>query len=158
MMNLSGSALLADVFSQVLQEYAFLFADPIEKVSNSKCDGPFFLAAVSFTGRLRGTLSMAAPSAFACEVSAGVLGLESDSTEAQIGAADAIKEFLNVICGNLLSLMADRDSIFDLALPEFSEIPVAQWLAALSNSSAIFFLVEDWPVFLEISFSKPQER
>ena len=62
---------------------------------------------------------MAVTQQTAQELTENMLGL--DEGEAEISSddqADALKETINVICGNLLPAIAGKDAVFDIQPPE----------------------------------------
>ena len=69
-------------------------------------------------------------------VSANMLGTDEDSDDASEASIDALKEALNIFCGNLLTEMAGEEPVFDLGTP--------QVLESLSEMSGTDLAVETW--------------
>jgi CheY-specific phosphatase CheX len=108
---------LAQVASETLEQLAFLFSFP-EDGGGAASDGePTVRVRVAFFGPFSGLLQMELSEACLNELSANMLGIEEeDTTEAQ--RIDAVKETINVICGNLLPAVAGRTALFNLDAPE----------------------------------------
>lgn len=100
------------------ESLAFAFADA---VSHDELDGPIRWAGhahVTFTGPWAGGLRVRLDEAALAAVTANMLGAEATpSVELQ---RDALGEFANVICGNVLPLLAGSGPIFELAPPAVS--------------------------------------
>jgi hypothetical protein len=50
-------------------------------------------------------------------VAANLLAIEPHEGEAQSGAEDALREFMNVLCGQLVTAWHDSRGIYDLSIP-----------------------------------------
>jgi CheY-specific phosphatase CheX len=150
-METSPVSVLGKVFVRVLEDYAFLFGDLLQEGAPPPAPGPYLRVAMAFKGPFVGTLTMATPRDFGIQVAANVLGLEVDDPQTENAALDAVKELLNVTCGNLLTSLAGEEPVFDLTIPEVNAIVDAEWAAAPEAPNTVAFLVEEWPVFLNIT-------
>jgi hypothetical protein len=139
---------LKQVFVRVLEDYAFLFSDDIEEDVPPSTPGPYLMAGMCFGGPFDGRLVLATPASFAREVAANVLGLDTEDEQAGTSALDALKELLNITCGNLLTALAGEEPVFDLTVPEITPLDDDAWTAALAAPDWIACLVGDWPVLL----------
>jgi len=103
-----------------LERLAFIFSYPVEVPEREGMDDSV-RAVVSFTGRLRGSLSIELPASALTELAGNMLGLdgETPSIEQQY---DALGETANVICGSVLPSLAEESSIFDIGAPEITPI------------------------------------
>jgi len=54
-------------------------------------------------------------------LSANLLGLEAEDSGAQVGAVDAVREFMNVLCGQLITTWYGKNQVFDLTIPNVRE-------------------------------------
>lgn len=105
---------------ETLEQLAFVFAFPETGIDSTRADSAL-AAAISFSGPFSGTLVMRVSSDVLQELAANMLGVEEEETRAT-EQQDALKEVLNVLCGNLLPVVAGKQAVFDLDPPEiFSE-------------------------------------
>ncbi|SRR5690554_3510651 len=79
---------------------------------------PWLAVTVSFTGPLKGKLTMRVSSEVPAPLAANMLGLADDQTPTREQQLDALRELLNVICGNMLPLLAGSDEVFNVGAPD----------------------------------------
>ena len=77
-----------------------------------------------------------------------VLGMDQDDEIVQQRSLDSLKEVLNVICGNLLTVIAGEEPIFNLSVPETDTIGPDEWQQLIDDPDSQGFLVDDNPVLL----------
>lgn len=111
---------LAAVAAEVLGELAFMVAE--DDPGAARPAGAAWLeGTISYRGPVGGALSLWCPQALATRLAANLLGLEADAGSARVRAADALGEFLNVLCGQLVTAWHGRQAVFNLALPAVRE-------------------------------------
>ncbi len=84
------------------------------------------VASVAFAGPFRGILFLSVSTDLLGELAANMLGLEGPEEPPIDKRLDAFAEALNVICGNLLPVIAGTEVVFDVHAPEIqadSRIP-----------------------------------
>jgi CheY-specific phosphatase CheX len=76
---------------------------------------------VTFTGAFDGRLVLAVSRGILKELAANMLGVEhaSPTPEQQ---DDALKEMVNVVCGNLLPVLAGPQPVFHMSAPEIGPV------------------------------------
>lgn len=142
---------ITGVFCEVVETLAFMFADPADK-EDIETDSPECIKVrMSFSGAKCGRLELAAHTELCAQLTANVLGLDLDDALVRTQADDALKELLNVTCGNLLTALAGQDPVFDLSLPEIAPLDEAGWRAFLEDDDTLAFDVDDNPVLLRFS-------
>ena len=144
---------VSEVFCDVLEKLAFMFADLVEKEDIPGAGADFVKVEMFFDGAAKGRIAIAVPRGMCSELAANVLGLDEDDEDAGKESDDALKELLNVTCGNLLTSIAGEEPIFDLAPPEVSRIDDAEWQALLNDEGTLVFNVDENPVLLEFETS-----
>lgn len=112
---------LSQTMAKTLEDLTFCFATP-EPWQPPILDDEQIALGVHFGGHWEGYLG------FICPVSAGramtvnMLGLDDDETVAQTQIHDALKEVLNIICGNILPVLAGTDAVFDISAPQVVDL------------------------------------
>jgi len=149
MTNEDHGATLQRVFAEVLEQLAFMFADPAEDEFQPAADG-LVRASMSFRGPFGGGLTLTVPREMAPLLAANVLGLEPDDELVLQAPYDALKELLNVTCGNLLTAIAGDEPVFDLTVPEISELPPGTPWEDSNSPNTTACLVDDHPAVLRL--------
>jgi two-component system chemotaxis response regulator CheY len=149
-LNAAESEMIDSVFSDVLERFAFMFADVARESDVLAPQGDLAAARITFSGAASGTLLLAAPMGLAAEMAANVLGLEPGDTSATLRGPDTLGEVLNMTCGHLATAL-EADGPTDLRPPTVSLIGSGEWAALTADPTARFFLVEDQPVILAAS-------
>lgn len=134
----------------VLGKFAFAIADPAAPEEIAPPAEESLQVEMSFNGVMRGTLGLLTTRELGLEIAANLLGLEPDDDEIGSRAPDAIKEVLNVVCGNLLTELAGDEEVFDLSIPALTEARAETWSAWLASPDAICVTVDDRPLLLQL--------
>ena len=146
---------IGEVFESVLQNLAFMFVESVEKETLQNMESPqdipekFIKASMAFTGPKNGWVNLMVPEELAKELAANIIGKELDKNISQKHLQDALKEVLNVTCGNLLSAVVGHQPVFDAASPILTEHDQKSWNAFIEDPMSIPFMVEDWPAVLQ---------
>lgn len=145
-------AALETTFAAVLETQAFIFADPAAGPVPAPA-GDIGSATIAFAGDVAGELAIFAPCHFCCAVAANMRGLEPDEDCAPAHAEDALREVLNVTCGNLVTALAGPAGQVNLSVPVFRVADTARWDACAARPGTVAFQADDWPVLLELSLA-----
>lgn len=108
--------LLARVAVRVLEDGAFLFAEPLEERPPVERWRPVG-AELRFEGPCSGAVRLWCDTGFAGSVAANMLGVPESSPSAAEKGKDALKELLNMVVGNFLTEWYGKETVFDLGLP-----------------------------------------
>lgn len=110
---------ISRVLSEVLGDLAFMVAenDDVELMPGTV----WLEGEITYEGPARGTLRMWCTRDFATRLAANLLGMEPDDGSAQIGGEDAVREFMNVLCGQVITAWYGHEAVFDLSIPTVSE-------------------------------------
>lgn len=109
--------ILARVTLEVLERYAFIISDPpSEDMGPDDFPSPLWMVLIGYRGPTRGAIGLAAPPALARQIAANLYGTERDEVSDE-QAQDALKEFLNITCGDYLHEIEGNEPIFDLTSP-----------------------------------------
>jgi len=143
---------LESVFAEVLEQLAFMFADPPES-EDPALQEDIVVATMSFHNAAEGLIQLVVPRSMGPILAANVLGLDPDDEMVTRAPYDALKELLNVTCGNVLTAIAGDEPVFDLTVPEIAEQPRESWEGLRSRENTVFCLVDDYPVLLHLESS-----
>ncbi len=150
-MKAEDQSAITAVFCEVLETLAFMFADSVDKEDIQADSQECIKVQMTFSGAKCGNLELAAHAELCAQVAANVLGLDLDDVAVQTQADDALKELLNITCGNLLTTMAGQDPVFNLSLPAIAPLDEAGWRAFLEDDDTLAFDVDENPVLLRFS-------
>lgn len=140
---------LTRVFNEVLEQFAFMFADPPDS-EDINLEEDIAVASMSFQNASAGRLELIVPQSMGPVLSANVLGLDPDDELVLKAPYDALKELLNVTCGNILTAIAGDELVFDLTVPVVEERDREEWNALRARDNTIFCFVDDYPVLLHL--------
>lgn len=107
---------LSQVAVETFEKLAFMFAFPEDDVGSEDIEHPIY-GQVRFSGPFSGMLTIVISSAVLPELAANMLGLDEETRVTQEERHDALKETINVICGNLLPVVAGPEHIFNMETP-----------------------------------------
>ena len=106
--------ILAATAIETLEQLAFIFG--FTEDENGQPDSKSTVnASVSFSGLICGTLMIGLSQEVLTELTGNMLGIEEDVAVEQQN--DALKETLNVICGNLLPKIAGKQARLNIDMP-----------------------------------------
>jgi CheY-specific phosphatase CheX len=145
-MQQQKSATLTTIFSEVLANLAFMFTEE-EQVDLSPADA-WLETVISYEGPTRGTLRFRCTTDFSILLAANLLGIDSHDEEADAKARDAVKEFMNIVCGQLVTAVHGTEDIFNLTIPEITELPEAPDLHAADGGDSSTLSVDGYLVQL----------
>ncbi len=131
---------LQTIFSDILSDMAFIFvADPDDGVSL----GEYTLQVrVSYKGPQNGILQLRCDGRFAAVVAANLLGVDEEDSAAEQGRLDALKELMNVVCGNLVTELYGTEGLFELTIPEVTAILPGEEQERAEGAEAHVFVAE----------------
>lgn len=110
---------LATIVGDVLGDLAFLVGD--DERPEPPPGAVWLECCISYSGPLSGRLHCWCTRSFALQLAANLLGGSPDDDAALDGVGDALGEFMNVVCGQLVTAWHGTDPVFDLSIPTVSE-------------------------------------
>lgn len=114
--------ILSRVAVTTLQQLAFIFSFPEDERNNIDLDSTVG-ARIFFNGPSSGFLSVIISKQVLPELTANILGVDEEETTSD-QQHDALKETINIICGNLLPDIFGKQIIFNIDSPKI--IPPAE--------------------------------
>jgi CheY-specific phosphatase CheX len=100
------------------------------------------LLAVDFRGAGVGSLQLALPDRMVAPVAAAMLGADEELELSE--QYDAVCELANIVCGNVLPLIAGERAVFDLSSPRVIATQDVDWEQGASARAQV--LLDDGPV------------
>jgi hypothetical protein len=138
--------MLADVLGTVLQDSAFMFAEPVEEPESWAL--PLLTAEIAFESLRGGVLRLSTPPRGAIEIAANMLGVDPGDPEAETQARSALAEVLNVVGGAFVT------RFFGTRVPSQLGLPHTEVLEAVPERrrtcATILQLESGDPVMLEL--------
>lgn len=127
-MTQETSDLLMEVASQTLEQLAFIFSFPDDMDTDAIWDEAATGCHVTYNGPSQGDLLLIISNAAMPELASNMLGMDEEEAPPVDQQKDALKEALNVICGNLLPKIGGTEAVFDIQAPEILEAEAAKAL------------------------------
>ncbi len=119
-MQQQKSATLTTIFSDVLANLAFMFTD--EDDTPTQADSDWSEAFIEYHGCAGGALRLLYPKPFAIELAANLLGTDPTDEDVESQATDAVKELMNIICGQLVTALHGTEAVFNLSIPQVEAV------------------------------------
>ncbi len=115
-MNAATSEILTGVVADTLEKLAFLFAVPLEGPA-SVDTRELSTVRVRFSGPCCGGMQLSLSRPVLAELAGNMLGADDGSALSADEQHDALRELINVICGNLLPLIGGKNAEFNIQTP-----------------------------------------
>lgn len=136
---------LRTCFIQVLEDTAFMFTEtdagdslggdppgelgeaPVGETEDNTdgsevTEASIQLVEMSFAGPVSGHLAIACEENFMTSLAANILGIDEKELVEEADKIDALKELLNVICGNFITSLEGSRGVFNLTIPTIRTI------------------------------------
>ena len=143
--------IIGEVVYDVFEKLAFMFGEVALSDELPEPAERNVKASMTYSGNTKGSISLTVPAEVCPEIAANVLGKDPDDDIVKAQAGDALKEVLNVLCGNILTAVAGEGPVFDLSVPEVSDLDAAEWVALLEDERTKVFLVDESPVLVQFT-------
>jgi len=116
-MNEKVNDVISTVVTDTIEKLVFMFASPYTP-ENSTEEDPDIGVSVSFNGPFSGTLGMKVSEEVLSEITVNMLGVDSEDEISLEDQNDALKETVNVFCGNILPAIGGKSAVFNIDAPE----------------------------------------
>ncbi|GJM24314.1 MAG: hypothetical protein DHS20C16_07290 [Phycisphaerae bacterium] len=119
-MQSQTTATLTTVLSDVLADLAFMFCD-----GGDYCEQPsesWLETSIGYSGGVSGELNLICTRTFAVQLAENLLGFEAGEEVSNQESNDAVREFMNVICGQFVTAAHGTEDVFNLTIPSVSEL------------------------------------
>lgn len=139
------SEILASVACDVFEQFAFMFGEQADREDLIPFEDNHVQVEMRFSGPFSGRLCLTASPEMCIELAANMLGMEPDEVERP---EEALKEILNVICGNLLTALAGAEPVFGLTIPEATTVEGHMLESLVDDPDTVGLSIDDYPVFI----------
>lgn len=109
--------LISRVVTDTIEKLVFMFASPYHPENSHEKD-PDIGVSVSFNGPFSGTLGMKVSREVLSEIAVNMLGVDNEDEITSEDRSDALKETINVFCGNILPAIGGKHAVFNIDTPE----------------------------------------
>ncbi len=133
---------LRETISEILESFAFLFAEPVEDAPLPEGASDYRYASVNFNGASQGMLFVCADRDLCAELAANVLGAEAEEVD-EACAMDALKELANIVVGSLMARLFGTDKVCELSAPDACAVDLGKVRELAADRSNIRLLIDD---------------
>ena len=140
------TATLTTVFSEVLASLAFMFTDGEQH--EPPPDTVWLETKISYYGPFQGTLCFCCTQEFSTLLAANLLGIDAEDERAVTAGEDASKEFMNIVCGQLVTALYGTEPVFNLSIPQLEVMDAPPDLFVSGDPDVSTLWVEGSPVQL----------
>jgi chemotaxis protein CheY-P-specific phosphatase CheC len=113
--------MLETIFSDVLANLAFMFTE--DEIGEPSPDDVWLETCISYHGPQSGKLLFRCTRSFTVQLAANLLGCNVGDSQAVMDSEDAVKEFMNILCGQFVTIIHGTGDVFNLSIPETGEMP-----------------------------------
>jgi hypothetical protein len=143
--------LLTDILGKVLEEAAFILAEPDQEPP--RWGDPVLRASIAFESTRGGTLRLLTNPRAASEIAANMLGVDPGEEEARSSGRAAVSELLNVVGGAFLTRYFGSAVPSQLGLPDTEFLPAPPAHARRTCAAAVR-LESGEPLVLELDLEE----
>ena len=111
---------IANAVGNVFDTMLSMEVESIEGQLAETNNGHHIVGSVGFAGTVLGNLNLDVDEEFACQMTAAMLGMETDEIEGDEEVHDVIGELCNMICGDLKSKLCDAGLTCELSIPSIT--------------------------------------
>jgi hypothetical protein len=156
-MNSDLEKKLAQVAEETFASMAFVL--PPEEEESVEDDGSSqSSASITFSGPFSGGLFLSVSQCMLPILADNILGIEESCSTSPEEQQDALKEMLNVICGNLLPLIATPKDVFHVHQPRFvPDSEVAETFVSGVLEARVNLRLDCGRVELSLSLDRPAD-
>lgn len=140
---------ITQVTSEVLEQLAFVFADPATTDELPETLSDAYAVSVGFRGDATGTLTVVTGHEICAELAANITGEDAEEVSTETGQL-ALSELANVLCGHALTEIVGNEPVIDLDPPQPIDDADRIWQALRSSTSSVALLADDCPVVLQL--------
>ena len=142
-----------NICSKIFEDMAFMFSEPVDDNQIDSGSETFIRTNMSYAGAKTGRIEIIVSLDLAKNLAMNMLGIDEPEDLEPDSIIDATKELLNTFCGNILTSVYNDDDIFDLTIPETSEINNAAWKSLLAGGEYLAVNIDEEPFLVKTEFN-----
>jgi len=147
MLEADTSHKLSEVVARILGDFAFMIVG--DELTETPPGQEWLCANVTYRGPMGGVINCWCTRPFANELAANLLGMDPSSPDAAAQAQDAVREFMNILCGNLVTERFGCEPVFDLNIPTVAEATAPPALQGTPAHDACILEISGTPLIIE---------
>jgi len=142
--------IFAGILAATLENMAFIFTEELLEEDVLAEPGKCLVVEMRFRGPHRGRVNLAVQYPLSEELARNMLGIDEEEELKEAMAHDALKEILNMACGQFLTTRFGSKPVFDLTIPEVKEMEAKSWLELSRSSGTRLLKAENWQLAASI--------
>lgn len=143
-MPIETKATLARALESVIKTMASLPSEIVDPQDIPDIEQPMVHAHIGFTGESTGEIGLLFDPVLASLAAARILGIEDQDLLLEDMIEDAVKEMLNVVCGQFLTMTFGEVPVFSLTVPHVFPLSVPACQALLQSPNVTAFMVNGY--------------
>ncbi|MBN1980159.1 MAG: chemotaxis protein CheX [Chitinivibrionales bacterium] len=154
MQSASIETVVNEISCRILSETTYTFLDPLQQ--EQRPDLQLWEATgvgVDYHGVRSGHISLWADNNLKKIATSNMLGIEEGWTIEERKQNDALKEILNILCGNLITTIYGSTAVFELGLPVV--LDRQQLIADCAKPLVLWFCAETFPILIAATMQPP---
>ena len=141
-MQSQTTATLTTVLSDVLADLAFMFCDGGEY--REQPGETWLETSINYSGGVSGELRLICTRTFAEQLAENLLGIDSEEEISKQESTDAVREFMNVICGQFVTAAHGTEDVFNLTIPTVTELEEEPFVEGGGDETAQLSIDGQW--------------
>jgi hypothetical protein len=123
---------VGSIIGSVLEDAAFIFTEATDPASADQSAAGIEGVSLSFGGERSGVVRLWTEERFLKLLASNMLGIDEGDTGAESQRADALRETVNIITGNVLTGLFGTTAVFELGIPATADASLreADWRRA----------------------------
>ncbi len=134
---------LAESLQSVIEKMVFMITDALDDDELDTGAVDLLRAEMEFSGSRSGKAVLAAQSDLCAEIAENILGIDHDDVD-QSSLEDALREILNMTCGQYLTSRWGEEQVFDLTVPGVTTIDTEQWTELAQDEQSVVIDAEGY--------------
>ena len=142
--------IFAGILAATLENMAFIFTEELLEEDVLAEPGKCLVVEMRFRGPHRGRVNLAVQYPLSEELAMNMLGIDEEEELTEAMAHDALKEILNMACGQFLTTRFGSQPVFDLTIPEVKKMEAKSWSELSRSSGTRLLKAENWQLAASI--------
>ena len=157
-MDRNALSILNVTFTEVMEEMAFMFSEPLGKEYKVSAEKNFHSTSICFSGLVNGTVKIVTTFDFCIMLTANMLGIESCDELCAQKAEDGLKEALNTICGRFLTDAYGETDVFDISIPDSAPCDFSAMNELMVRPDTLLFEIDGQPLAICLTVACGHEK